>query len=66
MSELTSDLANECTQEIETRATEERRAWRHRLAALRTNEFVRGLLRTCLLSAISFGPVPPMGARRHH
>ncbi len=44
------------------------RAWRRRLNAIRTNEFVNDFVRTCLLSLVAIGPVPSMRLRerRNH
>jgi hypothetical protein len=67
MSELTGGFQHELTSDLPAvRATETLAPWRRRLTALRTYEFVAGLLKTCLLSVISCGPIPPARARRHH
>lgn len=67
MSELTGDFQHELMHELPAkRARETLAPWRRRLTALRRNEFVGGLLKTCLLSVVSCGPIPPVRARRHH
>ena len=64
MSELTGDFRHELMHELPAQRT--LAPWRRRLTALRTNEFVVGLLKTCLLSVVSCGPIPPVRAPRHH
>jgi hypothetical protein len=42
------------------------RGWRRRLDAILPKEFVNGFVKTCLLSLIAFGPLPPIRERRNH
>jgi hypothetical protein len=67
MSEPTGDFQHELMHELPPRRARETLApWRCRLTALRTNELVVGLLKACLLSVVSCGPIPPVRARRDH